>query len=274
MNCVIKGRLYCSLLLLLSICMLAGYIIGSVYWYSASSSITIVDLNQVNIYGNVYGQCNNNNSYKNYIFVAFVSFNCNDKCVAFCSESQDDNGNNVCTPDTNEITRLAIDCIIIKVCNANTTNNTNIKFSDCYSNIQWSILETSEKSGSMYSGWIAFVVLGTVGFCVLITTIISCIVYFFCYDSESYNPNPTSSQNPQTPENHSQFVINTRDNLSEDITCSICTAIVPYKATIYNLPCEHIFHRECIKPWIIEHNNCPICRRILIPTNIQDFDIV
>ena len=47
--------------------------------------------------------------------------------------------------------------------------------------------------------------------------------------------------------------------------CIIC--MEPFKGTIRVLPCEHAFHKDCLKPWIktalIEKRNaeCPICRQ-------------
>ncbi|KAL3520923.1 hypothetical protein ACH5RR_019072 [Cinchona calisaya] len=49
--------------------------------------------------------------------------------------------------------------------------------------------------------------------------------------------------------------------------CSIC--LVDYKNTdmLRLLPdCGHIFHLECIDPWLKLHPTCPICRSSPVPT--------
>jgi len=43
--------------------------------------------------------------------------------------------------------------------------------------------------------------------------------------------------------------------------CSIC--LEDYSNTnekICKIPCEHIFHKKCIKDWLEENNTCPECR--------------
>ena len=47
------------------------------------------------------------------------------------------------------------------------------------------------------------------------------------------------------------------------LECSICLGFMNANDE-YNpltvLPCKHIFHSECVDPWIIGHGSCPICR--------------
>mmetsp|Transcript_21452 Transcript_21452/g.44105 ORF Transcript_21452/g.44105 Transcript_21452/m.44105 type:complete len:329 (+) Transcript_21452:187-1173(+) len=43
--------------------------------------------------------------------------------------------------------------------------------------------------------------------------------------------------------------------------CAICTE--PIFADAIRLPCSHMFHRECAKVWLEEHQNCPTCRKDL-----------
>lgn len=43
-------------------------------------------------------------------------------------------------------------------------------------------------------------------------------------------------------------------------TCSICCNSIKLGDTAQLLPCNHMFHPDCIKPWFNENNTCPICR--------------
>jgi len=42
--------------------------------------------------------------------------------------------------------------------------------------------------------------------------------------------------------------------------CSICMESYKLNESVYNLPCEHQYHKECIKTWLKSNNTCPICR--------------
>ena len=46
----------------------------------------------------------------------------------------------------------------------------------------------------------------------------------------------------------------------EDNSCSICMAEYELDSDLVTLPCLHIFHYECTKPWLIRKNECPLCR--------------
>lgn len=48
-------------------------------------------------------------------------------------------------------------------------------------------------------------------------------------------------------------------NLSADQECSICLD-VQNKDFFIKLDCQHIFHKNCIEQWIVQKNNCPLCR--------------
>ncbi|XP_061368090.1 E3 ubiquitin-protein ligase AIP2 [Gastrolobium bilobum] len=49
-------------------------------------------------------------------------------------------------------------------------------------------------------------------------------------------------------------------NLGKDAECSICRENLVLNDKMQELPCKHTFHPPCLKPWLDEHNSCPICR--------------
>ncbi|GLT97181.1 hypothetical protein SLE2022_147610 [Rubroshorea leprosula] len=48
-----------------------------------------------------------------------------------------------------------------------------------------------------------------------------------------------------------------------DAECSICKENLVVGDQMQELPCKHTFHPPCLKPWLDEHNSCPICRQEL-----------
>eukprot|EP00293_Proteomonas_sulcata_P012362 CAMPEP_0184297942 /NCGR_PEP_ID=MMETSP1049-20130417/8808_1 /TAXON_ID=77928 /ORGANISM="Proteomonas sulcata, Strain CCMP704" /LENGTH=519 /DNA_ID=CAMNT_0026607899 /DNA_START=117 /DNA_END=1677 /DNA_ORIENTATION=+ len=62
----------------------------------------------------------------------------------------------------------------------------------------------------------------------------------------------------------SQYAI---DNLSEatinepfEEGCPICQDEMSVGGISLSMPCGHSFHRDCLLPWLAEHNTCPVCR--------------
>ena len=46
----------------------------------------------------------------------------------------------------------------------------------------------------------------------------------------------------------------------KEVDCSICTGVVEEGAKVYELPCKHVFHQECIDKWLDQSKVCPNCR--------------
>lgn len=58
---------------------------------------------------------------------------------------------------------------------------------------------------------------------------------------------------------------------ASDALCAVC--IESYKAgdVVTVLTCEHVFHRGCIEPWLLERRTCPMCKcDILKALGVED----
>ncbi|GAN03740.1 E3 ubiquitin-protein ligase RNF115-like [Mucor ambiguus] len=52
---------------------------------------------------------------------------------------------------------------------------------------------------------------------------------------------------------------------SQETDCAVCKDQFESQEQVIELPCEHIFHDECIKPWLKLNSTCPVCRRSVLP---------
>eukprot|EP01018_Ginkgo_biloba_P019415 Gb_16547 [translate_table: standard] len=53
--------------------------------------------------------------------------------------------------------------------------------------------------------------------------------------------------------------------------CAICKDTIPLGEPGKQLPCLHLYHGDCIVPWLSSRNSCPICRYEL-PTDDPDYE--
>ncbi|XP_068660677.1 E3 ubiquitin-protein ligase AIP2-like [Aristolochia californica] len=51
--------------------------------------------------------------------------------------------------------------------------------------------------------------------------------------------------------------------LGRETECAVCRENLVIDDKMQELPCKHLFHPNCLKPWLDEHNSCPICRHEL-----------
>ena len=52
----------------------------------------------------------------------------------------------------------------------------------------------------------------------------------------------------------------TYDMMSNTPSCSLCLLDFELSEGVTMLPCSHIFHKDCVTPWVEKSCSCPICR--------------
>ncbi|XP_004642860.1 E3 ubiquitin-protein ligase RNF181 [Octodon degus] len=56
-----------------------------------------------------------------------------------------------------------------------------------------------------------------------------------------------------------------------DLKCPVCLLEFEEEETVIEMPCHHLFHSNCILPWLSKTNSCPLCRYEL-PTDDDAYE--
>ncbi|XP_051943200.1 E3 ubiquitin-protein ligase RNF126-like isoform X1 [Hippocampus zosterae] len=55
----------------------------------------------------------------------------------------------------------------------------------------------------------------------------------------------------------------TEEHVAAGLECPVCKEDYGVDESVRQLPCNHLFHNDCIVPWLEQHDTCPVCRKSL-----------
>ncbi|XP_065575196.1 E3 ubiquitin-protein ligase RNF126-like [Artemia franciscana] len=79
--------------------------------------------------------------------------------------------------------------------------------------------------------------------------------------SESLDSSGMDSDGSDSSDFESLVSVNiTEEQVKKSSECSVCLDDYKLQESVKKLPCSHLFHKDCIIPWLRLHSTCPVCR--------------
>jgi hypothetical protein len=90
---------------------------------------------------------------------------------------------------------------------------------------------------------------------------------------EQKNDLGVSSSRPKDEDANDAAVDTTFDEDFEPVdenACAICLCNVEDGDIVGDIPCRHVFHKECLKAWLTRSSRCPLCQNVAVKTFLDD----
>ncbi|CAL0302536.1 unnamed protein product [Lupinus luteus] len=87
-------------------------------------------------------------------------------------------------------------------------------------------------------------------------TLVEQFVEQLTFNDDQPGPPPAS----QSSINAMPTITISNAHLRSDSHCPVCQEKFVLGNKAKKMPCDHIYHSDCIVPWLVQHNTCPVCR--------------
>jgi len=67
-------------------------------------------------------------------------------------------------------------------------------------------------------------------------------------------------------------VVISKEQVDANVECSVCKEEFEHGEIVLGIPCGHLYHEECISPWLKQQNTCPNCRYEL-PVDDPEYEV-